>query len=366
MLQISRIDPIFTSFTKPRHQILVFTEIQEWSKVLIFDCSINLHEILYSNWPRWIVWLTRVVDRNNHTRNSLQPGGYGMMPACATMDRNATFVHDDSPNSIDVHPTDHDLTVIIPAYNEEKRLPWTLEQLTRYLAAWGIDYRVLVADDGSADCTAALSEKFGPRCSTMSMARQGGKGRAVRCAMIRATGRIVAFTDADLPFDLAALKNGYELLDRGACRVVFGARDLAASASRVKRHVMRSMATYIFRKIVKMLISSPVADTQCGLKLFERRAALEIFSRTAIDGFAFDAEVVQLTHRLNYAFERIPVTLINDYDTTISLRRNALPMLADVFGLWLRTHFGGQTALPQLNFVGTAEASKSGPPRKAA
>jgi dolichyl-phosphate beta-glucosyltransferase len=281
------------------------------------------------------------------------------------MDRNAILVHDDSPNRIDVHPTDHDLTVIIPAYNEEKRLPWTLEQLTRYLTAWGIDYRVLVADDGSADRTASFSKKFGPRCSTMSMARQGGKGRAVRCAMLRATGRIVAFTDADLPFDLAALKNGYDLLDRGACRVVFGARDLAESASRVKRHFMRSMATQIFRRIVKFLISSPVADTQCGLKLFERRAALEIFSRSTIDGFAFDAEVVQLTHRLCYAFERIPVTLINDYDTTISLRRNALPMLADVFRLRLRTIIGNQKSMTRLNFVGIP-ALESDPTRKAA
>jgi dolichyl-phosphate beta-glucosyltransferase len=289
-----------------------------------------------------------------------------MMPARATMDRNATLVYDDSPKSIDVHPTDHDLTVVIPAYNEEKRLPWTLEQLTDYLSTWGIDYRVLVADDGSADSTASLSKKFGPRCSTMSMARQGGKGRAVRCAMIRATGRIVAFTDADLPFDLGALRRGYEMLDRGACRVVFGARDLAESSSQVKRHLMRTLATHIFRGIVKILISSPVADTQCGLKLFERRAALEIFSRTRIDGFAFDAEVVQLTHRLGFAFERIPVTLINDYDTTISLRRNALPMLADVFGLWWRTHLGGRKTLPRLNFVGAENASAVDPARKAA
>jgi len=100
-----------------------------------------------------------------------------------------------------------------------------------------------------------------------------------------------------------------------------------------------------------MLISSPVTDTQCGLKLFERRAALEIFSRATIDGFAFDAEVVLLTHRLGYSFQCIPVTLINDYASTLSLRRNALPMLAEVLNLSLRTHFGNVPQPPQLNFL---------------
>ena len=89
-------------------------------------------------------------------------------------------------------PADHDLTVIIPAYNEEKRLPWTLAQLTAFLDDWGVDYRVLVADDGSTDRTAALTHKLGPRCSTLRIMPQGGKGRAVRTAMLRATGRVLA------------------------------------------------------------------------------------------------------------------------------------------------------------------------------
>jgi dolichyl-phosphate beta-glucosyltransferase len=277
-------------------------------------------------------------------------GGYGMTPACTT-ERNVVLVREGMPRQVDVYPTDHDLTVIIPAFNEENRLPWTLDQLTQYLSAWGIDYRVLVADDGSTDRTASLAEKFGPRCSTLRLARQGGKGRAVRSAMLRATGRILAFTDADLPFDLSSLKNGYQLLDDERCRVVFGARDLAASACKVKRHLARSLATFIFRGLVKILISSPVNDTQCGLKLFERRAALEIFSRVMIDGFAFDAEVVQLTHRLGYSYQRIPVTLINDYASTLSLRRNALPMLFEVFKLSLRAHFGHAQKPPRLNFL---------------
>jgi dolichyl-phosphate beta-glucosyltransferase len=271
------------------------------------------------------------------------------------MERNALPFRSEA-GRINVLPHDHDLTVIIPSYNEENRLPWTLEQLTGYLAGWGIDYRIVVADDGSTDGTAALADRFGPRCSTLCLGQQGGKGRAVRTAMLRATGRIAAFTDADLPFDLAALRNGFELLDEGTCQVIFGARDLAGSVCKVKRHLGRTLATSVFRGVVKALISSPVTDTQCGLKLFERRAALEIFSRVTIDGFAFDAEVVQLTHRLGYSYQCIPVTLINDYASTLSLRRNAWPMLAEVVQLSLRARFGDLPPPPELNFLDLEEA----------
>lgn len=273
------------------------------------------------------------------------------MPAHATMDRNAFPNLAKTPGSMEVRPLDHDLTVIIPAYNEENRLPWTLEHLTSYLSDWGIDYRVLVADDGSTDGTAELAQKFGPRCSTLRLLRQGGKGRAVRTAMLRATGRIIAFTDADLPFDLSALKKGFDLIQTGLCQVAFGARDLAESTTKVKRHFTRTLATCLFRGIVKALISTPVNDTQCGLKIFERRAALEIFSRATIDGFAFDAEVVHLTQRLGFRFECIPVTLINDYSSTLSLRRHTLPMLAEIVRFSLRMHFHGMPQSPRLIFL---------------
>ena len=84
------------------------------------------------------------------------------------------------------------------------------------------------------------------------------------------------------------------------------------------------------------MVSREVTDTQCGLKLFKRQAALDIFGRATIDGFAFDAEVVMLTHRLGLPFRRVPVTLVNEFASTLSLRRNALPMLWDVTRIWLR------------------------------
>lgn len=236
-------------------------------------------------------------------------------------------------------PSDHDLTIVVPAYNEESRLPATLDGLRDYLDKWELDYRVLVVDDGSRDGTARLTQGRGPRFATLSQAN-AGKGAAVRNGMLRATGRVVAFTDADLPYDLDGLRVAYDAICDDQCHVVFGARDLEESAVRAPRRFSRTLATWVFRSIVAQLVSRQVTDTQCGLKIFSRRAALEIFSRTTLDGFAFDAEVVFLTHRLSLPFRRIPVTLINEYGSTISLTQHALPMLMDVFGLRLRAWRG--------------------------
>ncbi|MEN6406943.1 MAG: glycosyltransferase [Thermoguttaceae bacterium] len=261
-------------------------------------------------------------------------------------------------------PTDHDLTVIIPAHNEEQRLPWTLAQLLAFFSGWNIDYRVLVVDDGSRDCTAELTRRFGPRFSTIRLSPQGGKGRAVRVAMLRATGRVLCFTDADLPFELSALRQGFQWIDEGGCDVVFGARDIDGAAYRAARRPLRRLATFAFREIVRRLVSREVTDTQCGLKLFSRRAAWEIFARSAIDGFAFDTEVVLLTHRLGLPFRRIPVTLVNEFSSTLSLRRHAIPMLLDV--LRLRWRFASYGNAPPVRAVVPLEDETDDDRRKAA
>src|SRR5579863_3427042 len=198
---------------------------------------------------------------------------------------------------------DHDLTIVVPAYNEENRLPATLDGLAAYLDPWGIDYRVLVVADGSPNRTAELAGRRGPRFSTISQ-ENAGKGAAVRNGILHATGRIVAFTDADLPYDLDSLRTAYHLIAADQCEVVFGARDLEDSTVLAPRRLMRTLAHWVFSQIMKYLVSREVTDTQCGLKIFSRRAAFEIFSRTMINGFAFDAEVVYLAKRLSLPFRR--------------------------------------------------------------
>ncbi len=244
-------------------------------------------------------------------------------------DRGATAPAN-STISLAAAPTDHDLTVLVPAFNEQSRLGPTLHGLETFLDRTAIDYRVVVCDDGSTDNTPRLTDTMGRRFSTHSLRKNQGKGAAVRAGMLAATGAVVAFTDADLPYDLHALVEGYSQIRLGKCEIIFGARDMRGATMQAPRRLSRRLATATFSHIVATLISRKVTDTQCGLKVFSRQAAVEIFSRTTIDGFAFDAEVVYLSRRMGIPFERIPVTLINEYSSTLSLTRHALPMLADV------------------------------------
>jgi dolichyl-phosphate beta-glucosyltransferase len=249
-----------------------------------------------------------------------------------------------------------DFTLIIPAYNEQARLPWTLGEVRRYLDASRLDYRVLVADDGSSDATPTLAEQFGERFSTAKLDRHRGKGAAVRNAMLQAAGRVIAFTDADLPFELEAVHEAYNKVACGSCEVAFGARDMAQSASNARRKLSRTVATWVFREVVKRLVSREVTDTQCGLKAFSHRAAQEIFSRVSLEGFSFDAEVVSLTQRLQLKYCRIPVKLVREYGSTLSLSRDTLPMLADIVRLWWRNrHLQALPATHEISAEALAE-----------
>ncbi|HEV3024871.1 MAG TPA: glycosyltransferase, partial [Pirellulales bacterium] len=242
-----------------------------------------------------------------------------------------------APNlAVAVTRADHDLTVVIPAHNEAARLPDSLAALARWLDTWGIDYRVLVVDDGSDDHTANVTGGFGPRFSTLPSESPRGKGAAVRRGMMSAKGQVVAFTDADLPYDLQALRMAYDWVRSGRCQVVFGARDLPGAVARASRRPMRIAASVAFRWLSRRLVSRRVTDTQCGLKVFAAGAARSIFSRTRLNGFAFDAEVVWLCERLRLPFRRMPVALINEYGSSLSVSRHALGMLYDVVRLrWL-------------------------------
>ena len=243
---------------------------------------------------------------------------------------------------------DHELTLIIPAYNEGQRLPRTLAAVKEFLDDWGIDYRVVVVDNGSQDNTGSLTNAFDDRFSTIQQP-VSGKGAAVRKGMLDATGSVVAFTDADLPYDLGALRQGVELVASGKCDVVFGARDVAGASVAVQRRWLRKIASFVFRGIVRRLVSREIADTQCGLKIFSRTAAAEVFSRTTIDGFAFDAEVVFLARRLRLSQACVPVRLINEDGSTLSLTRHALPMLIDVLKIrWQAAAGEYQQPLPEV------------------
>jgi glycosyltransferase involved in cell wall biosynthesis len=248
-------------------------------------------------------------------------------------------------SSLTVAPTDHDLTVVIPAFNEERRLPRTLETLKAQLAAWHLDYRVVVVDDGSRDETALVASRFGHRFRTLRLTKQSGKGAAVRAGMLQSTGAAAAFTDADLPFELESLRLGYEWIAQGRADLVCGNRELPGSLMPKGRSMARALASRVFRGFVGAVLRLSVTDSQCGLKLFARRVIGPLFLRQQIDGFAFDVEILHWAQRLGVRCQPIPVRLVNDQGSTVSLRRHALPMFLDVVRIYWRSCLAEQPKL---------------------
>jgi glycosyltransferase involved in cell wall biosynthesis len=229
-----------------------------------------------------------------------------------------------------VHP---DLSIVIPAYNEELRLPATLERLAEYLPTLGLQTEVLIVDDGSRDRTAAVAQNFAGKISRLRVLSNGtnrGKGYSVRHGMLEAAGELVLFTDADLsaPIEesdklVSALKNGYDM--------AIGSRALNRSLISTHESLFREFAGIIFNKIVRLVLWLPFVDTQCGFKAFRRQRCRIIFELQRIEGFGFDPELLYLARHYGLRAIEIPVRWGHSPDTKVSMLRDSFKMFIDIF-----------------------------------
>ncbi|PYU73797.1 MAG: glycosyl transferase, partial [Acidobacteria bacterium] len=195
-------------------------------------------------------------------------------------------------------PTVPDLSIIIPSYNEESRLPATLERIAAYLSTHGRETEVLVVDDGSKDGTAAVAESLRDKIPSLRVISNGvnrGKGYSVRRGIQEARGRIALFTDADLsaPIEEAGkLIDGLETND-----LAIGSRAMDRSLITVHESPFREFAGIIFNKLVRSILWLPFVDTQCGFKAFRRERCGVIFEQQTIERFGFDPELLYLARR---------------------------------------------------------------------
>jgi glycosyltransferase involved in cell wall biosynthesis len=225
-----------------------------------------------------------------------------------------------------------DLSIIIPSYNEESRLPATLERIAAYLSSYGCEAEVLVVDDGSKDGTAAVAEYFRIKMPTLRVVSNGvnrGKGYSVRHGMQEARGRIALFTDADLS---APIEEAGKLL--GALEsndVAIGSRALDRSLISVHESPFREFAGIIFNKIVRSILWLPFVDTQCGFKAFRRERCGVIFEQQTIERFGFDPELLFLARRHGLRTVEIPVRWGHSAATKVSMLHDSMQMFIDVF-----------------------------------
>jgi dolichyl-phosphate beta-glucosyltransferase len=206
------------------------------------------------------------------------------------------------------------LSVVIPAYNEERRLPATLSAVLADLRGRRRPFEVLVADDGSSDATAGLAREAGPEVRVLRLPHRG-KGAAVRDGVLASCGDLVLVTDADLSTPIEEVDLLVAALER--CEVAIGSRNVAGARVAVRQRLDRRVMGRVFNLLVRLLLLPGLQDTQCGVKLFRRDVALAVFGRCQSDGFAFDVEALSLARRLGHRVAEVPVEWRNSPDSRV-------------------------------------------------
>ena len=223
------------------------------------------------------------------------------------------------------------LSIVVPAYNEERRLRGTLERLVAFIDARPFTFvEIVVVDDGSRDGTAALVEEFASRDSRVRLVKNPGnrgKGYAVRHGFQEARADWVLFSDADLSSPIEEVDKLWQAARSHGAKIAIGSRALDRSLVGVHQPVWREFAGRFFNLVMRAVTGLPFRDTQCGFKLFEAAAAREITRRQHLDGFGFDVELLFLAKILGYPAVEVPVRWDDVVGTKVSTARGIVAFL---------------------------------------
>jgi glycosyltransferase involved in cell wall biosynthesis len=225
------------------------------------------------------------------------------------------------------------ISIIIPAYNEEKRLPATLRKVRQYLDRTQWEFaEIVVVNDGSSDSTAEAARLSGAR--VLENPGNRGKGYSVRYGMLEAKGDWALFTDADLSAPIEELDKLWSAVERQGARAAIGSRAVDRSLIGVRQSAFRESMGRVFNVVIRMVTGLPFQDTQCGFKLFETRAARSIFGCQRLDGFGFDVEVLFIAGRLGCGTLEVPVRWNDVAGTKVSMWRGAMAFLDPLKVRW--------------------------------
>jgi len=232
------------------------------------------------------------------------------------------------------------LSLIIPAYNEEKKLPKTLTKVDSYLRTRDYDYEILVVNDGSGDKTVEIAKNLIPGIKNLRVTgynRNQGKGYAVRFGMMEAKGDFRLFSDADNSTSVDQVEKMWPEIEKGA-DIVIGSRDIKGAVLDPPQPWIRQMLLgegfKLFRKLVLGLWK--IEDTQCGFKCFSKEAAENIFPKCRISRFAFDPEILIIAEKMGYKIKEIPVYWKNDLESKVKFK-SILKIALDLFVIKLNS-----------------------------
>lgn len=230
-------------------------------------------------------------------------------------------------------------TIVIAAYNEEKRLPETLVSIRNYLADKE-PTEIVVVDDGSTDNTAAMVRNLArhmPGLRLISYQRNRGKGYALRKGVESSRGKLVLLTDADLSTPIEELESLKKHLDTQAHQIAIGSRALRASNVLKAQPPWRRSMGRLFNRMVQLLVIDGFEDTQCGFKLFSGEVARKLFRNARIDRFAYDVEILALARQHGYRVAEVPVVWKNNAASKVNPALDSLQMMTDLVKIRLAT-----------------------------
>ncbi|MCX7991067.1 MAG: glycosyltransferase family 2 protein [Proteobacteria bacterium] len=224
-----------------------------------------------------------------------------------------------------------DISVVIPAYNEELLIADTVKNIAKYLTDNKYTWEIIVVNDGSKDRTEEILKELSHKINQLKIIKHKineGKGKSVKDGIFLSEGRVILFTDADLSAPMENLKGMKEELDKGSDIVV--ASRLAEGAKIKKRPLHRKIIGRMFNIIIGVIGFRGVKDTQCGFKLFKSDVAKEIFKKSRINGYAFDVEILHIAKIRGFKIKEYPVLWIDREDSKMKIIRDAFRMLREV------------------------------------
>ena len=232
-----------------------------------------------------------------------------------------------------------EISIIIPAYNEEKRITNCLRRTIQFCQDNQFDFEIIIAEDGSDDNTIKIVKDFQRKYENIkliSFKERLGKGGAISNAMLQASKKFVGFMDADMSADPYEFLRLLEAIDD--CDIVIGSRILRGELEPIKRPFIRTMFSYFYSKFFRILFRIPIYDPQCGFKLFRKEIVSEIFKEIHTTRFAFDSEIIVKSHILGFRIKEIPINWKHDNISKVSVLQQIKEMSQDLFSVWYETH----------------------------
>ena len=246
--------------------------------------------------------------------------------------------------SVQKHPH---LSIILPALNEEQRLPRCLDQIDRWLQTQPFEGEVIVAENASTDRTAAITQEFAqthPYVRLLQL-KERGKGRAVKAGMLAADGDYRFICDVDLSMPIEEIEKFLPPAANG-CDISIATRE-GKLARRIDEPEYRHIMGRVNNFIIKVMALPDFEDTQCGFKMFNRAAAEDLFSVQQMNGIGFDVELLFIAKRRGYKIREVPITWYFDADSRMRLVQDSLRMLQEIWQIrrnWGKGLYARRTA----------------------